>query len=107
MKNLTKEHCAKVLNDWAAHHVKNAEKRYVVAQSALQEERVQLRIANAVEEERKRTDYYYGTGWGEPTPEQRFAETMKRVENECNEAARVLQNNKDMQEYVREITSKV
>ena len=102
--SLSKQHCAKVLNQWAAHHVKTAQKRCDDAIAREMEENIQLRIASAVAEERKRADPYYGMGWGEPTVEQRFEETSKRVREEASEAYRILQNNKEFQVYIAEIT---
>lgn len=102
--NLSKQHCADVLNRWAAHHVKTAQKRCDEVIARETEENVQRRIASAVEEERKRADPYYGVGWGEPTVEQRFDETSKRVREEASKAYRILQNNKEFQVYIAEIT---
>lgn len=103
---LSKEHCARVLNEWAAYYVKNAEVRSRRAESNLNEEYIQLRIAKAVEEERHRHDPYEGVGgFGEPTAEQRFEETLKRMKLEAETASRELQNNRDMVEYIKSITS--
>ena len=103
--SLSKEHCAKVLLEWVEHHVKKAEQRSKYADANLTEERIQLRIAKALEEERNRRDQNdWNGGFGQPTAEQQYAETLKRMEEESKTASQELQNNRDMLAYIKEIT---
>ena len=104
MPNLTDDHCAKTLLRWGQHFVKRAEEDLARATARRTEEEIQLRIAKAIEEERQRTDPYYGVGWGAPTPEQRHEETLKRASLEEAEASRVLSNNREMLAYIERIT---
>jgi hypothetical protein len=104
--NLTKEHMNKVLNDWAAYYVKLATIRSSRCEANLKEEQIRLRVAKAVEDDRNRRNQDdWSGGFGEPTTDQAFEETLKRATADAAEANRVLQNNLEMAEYIKLITS--
>jgi hypothetical protein len=106
MKTLTREHCAKVLLEWSEHYLKQAQKELDFAQMRLSEENIRLRIAQAVEAERLRNDPDWGGGFGRPTAEQLFDESVKNLTLDLEKKARILNNNADVLEYIRDVVAK-
>lgn len=105
MNQPLREHYAKVLNEWVDHYVSKSTTKSKAREGYLIEEQIQLRIAKAVEEDRRQRDTNdWGGGFGQPTAEEQYAFTLKRMRDEAVEAARELKNNLEMQEYIREIT---
>lgn len=105
--NLTRRELAKRLNEWADHFVAKSKSHYEVCLARSTEESIRKRIAIAVENDRKERDPDYDVGgWGRPSPEQQFEESIRRAEVEASEAKRVFDNNSAVRDYIRDITAK-